>query len=161
MQRSECRTPSWLGGYAERRSISMMERQNAKEWVQNTKLAWGLCRATQHFDDGTSKSPNPLRDERQRRNRNLRKSVVSALSACHWTLITHCQHKKSLHPSRRMAWKILRHGVAVNFLSPRKKTQQSLRNKHVPINFYKISKNNSVFILLLQNKGVSLQCCSG
>ena len=30
MQRSECRTPSWLGGYAERRSISMIEHQNAK-----------------------------------------------------------------------------------------------------------------------------------
>ena len=75
--------------------------------------------------------------------------------------ITHCQHKNSLHPYRRMAWKILRHGEAVFFLSPRKKTRQSLTNKHVPIKFYKISKNNSVFILLLQNKGVSLQCCSG
>jgi hypothetical protein len=30
MQRSERRTPSWLGGYAERRSISMMGHQNAK-----------------------------------------------------------------------------------------------------------------------------------
>ena len=29
--------------------------------------------------------------------------------------------KNSSHPSRRMAWKILRHGVAVFFLSPRKK----------------------------------------
>ena len=69
----------------------------------------------------------------------------------------HSPHQKSLHPSRRMAWKKLRHGVAVNFPSPRKKTEQSLTNKHVPIKFYKISKNISVFILLLQNKGVSLQ----
>ena len=69
----------------------------------------------------------------------------------------HNPHQKSLHPSRRMVWKKLRHGVAVNFLSPRKKTQQSLTNKHVPIKFYKISKNKSVCILLLQNKGVSLQ----
>jgi hypothetical protein len=29
--------------------------------------------------------------------------------------------KNSLHPSRRMAWKKLRHGVAVSFLTPRKK----------------------------------------
>ena len=64
--------------------------------------------------------------------------------------------KKSLHPSRRMAWEILRHGVAVFFLSPRKKTQQSLTNRYVPIKFYKISKNISVFILLLQNKAISL-----
>ena len=56
----------------------------------------------------------------------------------------HSPHQKSLHPSRRMAWKKLRHGEAVNFLSPRKKTRQSLTNKHVPIKFYKISKNNSV-----------------
>ena len=60
-------------------------------------------------------------------------------------------------PYKRIAWKKLRHGVAVNFLSPRKKTRQSLTNKHVPIKFYKISKNNSVFILLLQNKALSLQ----
>ena len=73
----------------------------------------------------------------------------------------HIPHQKSLHPSRRMAWKKLRHGEAVNFLSPRKKTQQSLTNKHVPIKFYKISENISIFILLLQNKGVSLQCYSG
>ena len=70
----------------------------------------------------------------------------------------HSTHQKSLHPSRRMAWKKLRHGVAVNFPSPRKKKQQSLTNKHVPIKFYKIIKNNSIFILLLQNKGVTLQC---
>jgi hypothetical protein len=54
----------------------------------------------------------------------------------------HSPHQKSLHPSRRMAWKKLRHGVAVNFLTPRKKTRQSLTNKYVPVKFYKISKNN-------------------
>ena len=64
--------------------------------------------------------------------------------------------KKSLHPSRRMAREKLRHGVAVNFLSPRKKIWQSLTNKCVPIKFYKISKNNSVFILLIQNKDITL-----
>ena len=37
-----------------------MEHQNAKEWAQNTKLAWGVCRATQHFDDGTSKHKEML-----------------------------------------------------------------------------------------------------
>ena len=36
------------------------------------------------------------------------------------------------------------------------KTRQSWTNKHVPIKFYKISKYNSIFILLIQNKGVSL-----
>ncbi|MBQ2457442.1 MAG: hypothetical protein II275_04730 [Bacteroidaceae bacterium] len=65
--------------------------------------------------------------------------------------------KNSLHPSRRMAWKNLRHGVAVFFLSARKKTRHSSPNLPIPINFYKISENNSVFILLLQNKALSLQ----
>ena len=69
----------------------------------------------------------------------------------------HSPHQKSLHPSRRMAWKKLRHGVARNFPSPRKKTRHSPPNPPVPINFYKISKNISVFILLLQNKALSLQ----
>ena len=110
MQRSECRTPSWLGGYAEQRSGNL--------------------------------------------------SYLRYLRAIE-PLITHCQHKNSLHPSRRMAWKIFRHGEARNFPSPRKKTRQSWTNKHVPIKFYKISKNISVFILLLQNKALSLQCCSG
>ena len=49
-KRSERRAPSWLGGYAERRSISMMEHQNAKglsalypSWKKTTKptsLRW-------------------------------------------------------------------------------------------------------------------------
>ena len=41
MQRSECRTPSWLGGYAERRSISMMEHQNAK-YEHKGKFTWSM-----------------------------------------------------------------------------------------------------------------------
>ena len=72
-------------------------------------------------------------------------------------LITHCRSNFLLHPSRRMAWKILRHGVDVNFPSPRKKTRHSPPNLPVPIKFYKISKNISVFILLLQNKAIALQ----
>ena len=60
----------------------------------------------------------------------------------HCPLGKHSPHQKSLHPSRRMAWKKLRHGVAVNILTLRKKTRQSLTNKYVPIKFYKISKNN-------------------
>ena len=111
MQRSECRTPSWLGGYAERRSISMMEHQNAK------------------FVEFWQKM----------------------------TLLTAATSKNSLHPSRRMAWKILRHGVAGNFPSPRKKTRHSSPNPPVPIKFYKISENNSIFILFIQNKALSLQ----
>ena len=55
--------------------------------------------------------------------------------------VTHCQHKISLHLSRRMAWKNLRHGEAVNFLSPRKNIEQSLTSKCVLIKFYKISKD--------------------
>ena len=115
MQRSECRTPSWLGGYAERRSISMLEHQNAK------------------FVEFWQKM----------------------------TLLTAATRKNSLHPSRRMAWENLRHGVAVFFLSPRKKTRHSSPNPTIPIKFYKISKNISIFILLLQNKALSLQRCSG
>ena len=129
--------------------------------MQNTKLAWGLCRATQHFDDGMSKCKG-VNAEHQA---GLGVMPSDAAEICRICVISvpldHSQRIARsnflLHPSRRMAWKILRHGVAVNFLSPRKKTQQSLTNKYVPIKFYKISKNNSVFILLLQNKGVSLQ----
>ena len=47
--------------------------------------------------------------------------------------------KNSLHPSRRMAWEILRHGEAVNFLSPRKK------NKAIPDKQVRSNK-------ILQNK---------
>ena len=39
------------------------KHKNAKEWAQNTKLAWGVCRATQHFDDWTSKCK--IRAQRQ------------------------------------------------------------------------------------------------
>ena len=51
----------------------------------------------------------------------------------------HNPHQKSLHPSVRMAWKKLRHGVAVNFPSPRKK------NKAIPDKQVRSNK-------ILQNK---------
>ena len=66
MQRSECRTPSWLGGYAERRSISMMGHQNTKKM-----LLFHCFTACYVFDKGETlaffrKNPcNPLRNERQ------------------------------------------------------------------------------------------------
>ena len=55
MQRSERRTPSWLGGYAERRSISMIKHQNAKERLSERipKFIWGRP-SVSSFDDGTS-----------------------------------------------------------------------------------------------------------
>ena len=112
MQRSECRTPSWLGGYAERRSISMIEHQKAK-YEHKGKFTWSM--------------------------------PIDAAS------------KFLLHPSWCMAWKKLRHGVAEKFSSPRKKIRYSSPNQLVPIKFYKISKDNSIFILLLQNKAISLQ----
>ena len=62
-----------------------------------------------------------------------------------------------LHPSWRMAWKKLRHGVAEKFSSPRKKIWHLSPNPPFPIKFYKISKNNSIFILLIQNNAISLQ----
>ena len=72
-----------------------------------------------------------------------------------------CRLTKQLNffytPSWCMAWKKLRHGIAENFSSPRKKIWYSSPNPPFPIKFYKISKNNSIFILLIQNKGVSLQ----
>ena len=55
-------------------------------------------------------------------------------------------------PYRRMAWKKLRHGVAVKISSPRKKIWHSSPNPSIPIKFYKISKNNSIFILLYKIK---------
>ena len=69
--------------------------------------------------------------------------------------------KNSSHPSRRMAWKILRHGVAVFFLSGcRSQTPYSTKASEYK-KILQISENNSVFILLLQNKALSLQCYSG
>ena len=76
-------------------------------------------------------------------------------------LITHCQHKNSLHPSRRMAWEILRHGEAVFFPSGcRSQTPYSKKASEYK-KILQISENNSVFILYIQNKAISLQCCSG
>ena len=112
MQRSECRTPSWLGGYAERRSISMIEHQNAK-YEHKGKFTWSM----------------PI-DEAS---------------------------KFLLHPSWCVAWKKLRDGVAEKFSSPRKKIWHLSPNLPFPIKFYKISKNNSIFILLEQNNAISLQ----
>ena len=68
----------------------------------------------------------------------------------------HNSHQKSLHPSRRMAWKILRHGVAVFFPSGcRSQTPYSTKAREYK-KILQISENNSVFILLLQNKALSL-----
>ena len=58
----------------------------------------GVCRATQHFDDGTSKC-----------------KICGVLAEN--VAFDGGHQKKSLHPSRRMARKNLRHGEAVFFLS--------------------------------------------
>jgi hypothetical protein len=64
--------------------------------------------------------------------------------------------KISLHPYRRMAWKNLRHGVAVFFSSGcRSQTPYSTKASEYK-KILQISENNSVFILLLQNKALSL-----
>ena len=64
--------------------------------------------------------------------------------------------KNSLHPSRRMAWKNLRHGVAVFFLSGCR-SQTPYRTKARGYKkILQISENKLVFILLLQNKALSL-----
>ena len=136
----------------------------------------GVCRATQHFDDGTSKHKemlifhcftacyvfnkeealaffrknpcNPLRNERQ----NEIKSAVILSYLCNQRaigpFITHCQHKNSLHPSRRMAWKIFRHGVAVFFPSGCRSQTPYRTKRHEYKKILQISENNSVFILL-------------
>ena len=70
--------------------------------------------------------------------------------------ITHCQHKISLHPSRRMAWKNFRHGVAVFFPSGCRSQTPHCTKKHEYKKILQISENNSVFILYIQNKVVSL-----
>ena len=118
--------------------------KNAKEWAQNTKLAWGYAERRSISMMG---------------HQNTKSKICGVLAEN--DAIDGGHQQKSLHPSRRMTWKKLRHGVAVFFLSPRKKTQHSSPNHPIPINFYKISKNNSVFILLLQNKVIPLQCYSG
>ena len=71
-----------------------------------------------------------------------------------WKIID--RFKKSLHPSRRMAWKKIQHGVAEKFSSPRKKIRHSSPNPLVLIIFYKISKNIS--ILFCYNK-IKLYLC--
>jgi hypothetical protein len=64
--------------------------------------------------------------------------------------------KISLHPYRRMAWKIFRHGEAVFFPSGcRSQTPYSTKASEYK-KILQISENNSVFILLLQNKALSL-----
>ena len=76
-------------------------------------------------------------------------------------LLTAATSKKSLHPSRRMAWEILRHGVAV-FSPSGCRSQTPYHTKRYEYKkILQISENNSVFILYIQNKAISLQCCSG
>ena len=67
------------------KNTKTQKHKNAKERVQNTKLAWRLCRATQHFDDGTSKCK------------------ICGVLAENDAFDGGHQHKNSLHPSRRMA----------------------------------------------------------
>ena len=63
-----------------------------------------------------------------------------------------------LHPSWCMAWKKLRHGVAENFSSPRKKIRHSSPNPFVPIKFYKYEK---IILFLFCNNKIKLYLCSG
>ena len=116
----------------------MMEHhQKCKGVSAEHQAGLGVCRATQHFDDGTSKSKIC--------------GVLAENDACDGG-----QHKKSLHPSRRMAWKILRHGVAVFFPSGCRSQTPYRTKRHEYKKILQISENNSVFILLLQNKALSL-----
>ena len=151
MQRSECRTPSWLGG---------MPSDAAFRWwdIKTQRKCWYFI-VSQRVMFLTKKKPllfsakNPaILSQNSRLTANFRicERTRTRKSRGHQPyprnrraigpFITHCLHKKSLHPYRRMAWKILRHGVAVNFLSPHKYIEQSLTNKCVPIKFYKISE---------------------
>ena len=50
-----------------------------------------------------------------------------------------------------------RHGVAVNFSSPRQKLGIPAIKRHNSNKILQKLKNNPIFILLLQNKGVTLQ----
>ena len=156
MQRSECRTPSWLGGYAERRSISMMEHQNAKERLSERipKFIWGRP-SVSSFDDGTS-------SKMQRRERRVEFTWAMPSDAAFrwWIKMQNCgvlaehdafegDHQQNflLHPARRMAWKNLRHGVAVFFPSGCR-SQTPYRTKARGYKkILQISENNSVFIL--------------
>ena len=111
MQRSECRTPSWLGGYAERRSISMIEHQNAK-YEHKGKFTWSMP-----IDEASKFLLHPLQ--------------------------AHCMEKIT-------AWR-----SGKNFLATQK--NMAIPDKQVCSNkILQIRKNNSVFILLLQNKAISL-----
>ena len=89
----------------------MQKHKNAKERLSERilKFIWGRP-SVSSFDDGTSKSKIC--------------GVLAENDACNGG-----HQKNSLHPSRRMAWKNLRHGVAVNFLSPRKKNTAVLNKQ--------------------------------
>ena len=94
MQRSERRTPSWLGGYAERRSISMMKHQNAKERAQNTKFYLNyaerrsISMMVHQMQRSERRAPSWLGGYAERRSGNL--SYLRNLRAIE-PLITHCQ----------------------------------------------------------------------
>ena len=105
------------------------KHKNAKERLSERipKFIWGRP-SVSSFDDGTS---SKLRVSE--RNETLFQLPNESRFAF-------ANLQKSLHPFKHKAWKKLRHGVAVNFLSLRKYIEQSLTNKCFPIKFYKISK---------------------
>ena len=107
--------------------------------MQNTKLAWRLCRATQHFDDGTSKCK------------------IWALRQVYMIYADWRSIKISFTPlMARGMEKITGWRGRKIFLATQKNmafiTESPLSNK-----ILQIRKNNSVFILFLQNKSISLQ----
>ena len=112
--------------------------KNAKERVQNTKLAWRLCRATQHFDDGTSKCK--IWAQRQ----------VYMIYA-DWRSI-----KISFTPLQARGMEKITAWRSRKFFFATQKNKAFITKSTCSNKILQIRKNNSTFILLLQNKAISL-----
>ena len=100
-------------------------------------------------------------------NWNLKSEIPPHLmSIPHPMIQEHTHDRRNIFTPTRMigfspAPQNKRHGVAVNFLSPRQKLGIPAIKRHNANKILQKLKNNPIFILLLQNKGVTLQCCSG
>ena len=145
-------------GYAERRSISMMGHQNTKKcsyFIVSQRVMFWTKKKPLLF---SAKIPAILWGMSDKTKYNLRSSCRICVISVPLGHSQRIASTKFLYTPTG-AWHGKIYGMAWQeiFLRHAKKTQQSLKNEYVPIKFYKISKNNSVFILLLQNKAISLQ----
>ena len=100
-----------------------------------------LCRATQHFDDEIKMQNCGVLAEHDAFEGGQQQKFFTSLQA-------HGMRKITPSPCRKISL-------------AKKKSNAPAKKNHDSNKILHISENNSIFILLLQNKAVSLQCCSG